>query len=123
MPASAEKALQGMLAEGTEASSVLKALRSSGFEITPPAGDDTYGDEPPEGAMGIEVMLAGPVEPPGEESEMAPPSDKEDEKDTPDKKGGDQKPVSMFKRREKAAKAAMKKHGYPTESDEDEDKD
>ena len=114
MPASAEKALEGMLSEGTDASAVLDALKSSGFDIKPPEGDDSYGEEAPDMGIGLMIATAEPEGEEGESKEDGAPEAK------PDSRGGDQKPLSLFQRREKAARSAMKKHGYPTES-EDED--
>ena len=110
MPASAEKALEGMLAEGTDASAIIEALKGSGFNIKPPEGDESYDEAPAE--MGIGLMIEGPAP----EPEGAEPKDEK-----PEAEGGDQKPMSLFQRREKAARSAMKKHGYPTESDDDKD--
>jgi hypothetical protein len=114
MPASADKALEGLLAEGIDAEAVLDAMKTAGFGITPPKGDDSYGAPEGEGG-GIGLLIAAAD---GEAPEAEEPG-AEDEK--PEAEGGDQKPLSLFRRREKAARSAMKKHGYPTESDDEDE--
>lgn len=99
MPKSAEEALQGMLAEGIEASAVVDALAAQGFKIEPPEGDASYegAGEADEGA-GLMVAL-GIGEPEGD----AMPEKKEDKKDVKSA------PDTRMGRYEKAAGAAMKK--------------
>jgi hypothetical protein len=90
MPATAKKALEGMLAEGVTADEILSALSSSGYDIEPPKDDDSY-DEAPEG--GSALIIGVSAEP--EEMENS-------EEDDKDKNG----------KRMAAAEKAMKKHGY-----------
>tara|TARA_R110002020_G_scaffold21537_19_gene73122 strand:- start:121 stop:477 length:357 start_codon:yes stop_codon:yes gene_type:complete len=105
---SAEKALEGMLAEGVAPAEVLSKLEAEGFAITPPEGDASYegGEgEPPS----LEVLLMG--------GPVAPPEEGEEER--PEPKGGDQSP---FARRKSIAKKVMAKHGTsPKEGKEGEE--
>lgn len=86
MPASAEKALKGMLAEGVSAEDILSALSQSGYEVEPPEGDESY--DKPKGAV-IAIGMGKPPEEP--EKEEVP---------------------SSSKSRQKIAKMAMEKNGY-----------
>lgn len=86
MPDSARKALKGLLADGVSADEVLDRLSGAGFDIKPPEGDDSYGDEKPAGAV-IAIGVGKKQE--GEES--------------PEKEGNFH---------QKLARKAMKKHGY-----------
>lgn len=94
MPASAEDALKGMLAEGVSPEDVLSALESSGFAVTPPEGDASYGapaEEELPGAAGDLIEI--------EETSAEEPETEEDDGDYDDK-------------RMDVAKAAMEKHGF-----------
>lgn len=95
MPATAKKALEGMLAEGVTAEEILSALSSSGYDIEPPKDDESYGEdeegmEEPEG--GAAILIGVSAEP----EEMEGPEEGE----------------NTNKKRMAAAEKAMKKHGY-----------
>lgn len=82
MPASAEQALAGLLAEGVSPEDVLMALEGGGFQVTPPAGDMSYpGPESAGGPpIGVEIELSseGPEETPeGEDKPKKRPSTEE----------------------------------------------
>lgn len=90
MPASAEQALKGLLAEGVDAGQVLDKLQETGYKISPPEGDESYG-APPAGDMALEIEIEGP-EGEGEQEEEGPPED-------------------IQSRRKSAARNAMEKSG------------
>jgi hypothetical protein len=105
MPASAQKALEGMLAEGVEADEVLARLTDAGYDVKPPEGDGSYpggGDEDEDGGLVVAIDV-------GEEDEGGP-------------KGPPKPPFGGIKpgpdRYKSAAKATMKKHGLKADEDE-----
>jgi hypothetical protein len=92
MPDTANKALEGMLAEGVTAAEVLEALGSSGYDVKPPEDDESY-DEPSEEEGGAALIIGVGTEP-----EMPEEPSEEEEAE------GD--------KRLAAAKKAMNKHGF-----------
>lgn len=96
MPASAEKALKGLLAEGVSPEDILDKLKAEGFGIEPPSEDESY--EAPKEESG--AVLAIGIEAADDKSE-----EKEDEKE-------DEKEEENSDKRLSAAEKAMKKHGF-----------
>jgi hypothetical protein len=100
MPNTAMKALDGMLAEGVSAGEVMSKLESAGYDIKPPEGDMSYGEEEP--AAVLAIGMGAPMK------DMEDMEDEKEEKDEDeDKEDGNPKNKRMG-----AAKRAMEKHGY-----------